>query len=689
MDKKTRYLTLLYEINRIREQFNTFGVQDISEEVLDSLKHELEILKKENPEFERLGSTDFVAGKVLDEFKKFPHKIRMTSLSDVFTFEEISDWEERNRNFLEKNFFTLLDLRSAASQEGNFEYCAELKMDGLSMSVIYENGNLVRAVTRGDGFIGEDVTENARTIKNLPKIILHPKYKNFEVRGEVVILKQDFEEINLEQEKLGLKKFANPRNLATGSLKQLDSKITEKRKLSFFAWDLIFDEKILTHSEKHKILFEIGFPSTKVSVCKNLEEVWKVFEEFAKIRENFEFWCDGIVVQINDLEIFDALGIVGKGPRGACAIKFPAEKVATLLQSVSWQVGRTGVLTPVAELSPVLLAGTIVKRASLHSIDNIKKLDVKVGDTVVVHKSGDIIPEIIEVLKNFRTGEEKEVEIPKICPNCSFPTFTKEDGILLFCTNSDCSSQKIGTLINFASKNGFDFENLGDKLIEKFYFEGLISDFTDFWKISESDLLKFEGFKETLAKKIVENIHSRKRILIHKFLNSLGIRSLGEKSSTDLANFINQKFAPKNFHEFFEILFSFTIENFDEIDGIAKKTAENFYFWFSNSKNQNLILELFSLGVEVEIQNIKFKNQNVNGVEISNKNFVITGSFEVSREKIKEKILEFGGVVQSVVSKSTNFLIVGDDAGSKLKKAKELGIEILEKDFVEKLFESL
>ncbi len=680
MDKKTRYLILLREINRIRNDFNTFGVQDISEEILDSLKHELEILRKENPEFEKLGTADFVAGKVLDEFKKSSHKTRMTSLSDVFTFSEIVDWEERNKNFLEKQenkkFLTPI----------NFEYSVEVKMDGLSMSVIYEDGVLVRAVTRGDGFVGEDVTENARTIKNLPKIILHPKYKNFEVRGEVVILKKDFEEINRERFKKGFSEFANPRNLATGSLKQLDPEITEKRKLSFFAWDLILDEKKLTHSEKHKILSEIGFPSTKVSVCKNLEEVWRVFEEFVKIRENFEFWCDGVVVQINDLEIFETLGIVGKGPRGGCAIKFPAEKVGALLKSVSWQVGRTGALTPVAELSPVLLAGTIVKRASLHSVNNIKKLDVKLNDTVVVHKSGDIIPEITEVLKNFRNGEEREIEIPKFCPNCSFPISTKDDGILLFCTNPECSSQKIGTLINFASKNGFDFENLGDKLIEKFYLEGLISDFTDFWKISESDLLKFEGFKETLSKKIVENIHSKKKISIHKFLNSLGIKSLGEKSSLDLANFINQKFSPKNFREFFEILFSLKVENFDEIEGIAEKTAENFYLWFSNPKNQNLIFELFELGIEIEIQNTKDKSQNINGIEIANKNFVITGSFEVSREKIKEKILEFGGIIQSAISKSTNFLIVGEDAGSKLEKAKEQGIQILGKDFVEKLF---
>jgi len=668
MDEEERYKLLLREIEKERQK-SVLGIQEIPESVLDSLKKELNDLLKKNPDLQKLGTIDYVTKEPIKEFLSENHSSFVWSLQDVFNFEELLDWDKRNKNFYEKTF----------QEKPNWTYSIELKLDGLTLILIYKERILHKAITRGDGFRGENVTENARTIRNIPKVLPGFAPENLEIRGEVVILKSDFEEINKEQEKLGLEKFSNPRNLATGSLKLLDPNIVEKRRLSFFAYEIRIPKINESHFKDHELLSEFGFESVKAWEFDSLEKIWQKYEELTRKRNSFDFWCDGTVILVSQKTFLQNLGIVGKGPRGGVALKFPSEEVATVLLDVTWQVGRTGIITPVAELKEVLLAGTNVKRASLHSVEEIKKLGVKIGDTVVVKKAGDIIPKVTFVMKNFRTGEEKEIEIPKNCPVCNSIVFSEGNGVMILCKNKLCWAQNLGRLIHFASKKAFDFESLGEKIIEKFYNDGLLKNFSDFFRLKKEDILKFDGFKDTLSEKIINSIQQKRKISLSRFLYSLGVRGLGEVSSKDLANFLKAR-GVKDMKTLVEALKVLKSDDYDKIEGVAEKTAQNWEEDLSNKETLEEILNLSNQGVEI------FNEENaIENAKVSGKTFLFTGTLNTfSREKAKELVEKNGGKVVTSISKNLDFLVVGENPGSKLEKAKSLGIKILnESEFLE------
>lgn len=664
---KERIEKLRRVIEHHRYLYHVLDRQEISDSALDSLKHELKALENEFPDLITPDSpTQRVGGKALKEFKKIRHRVAMLSLEDVFASEEIEDWVSRNSKIEPKT-------KSA-------ELFAELKFDGLALSLTYQNGVLESAATRGDGRVGEDITQNAKTIEAIPlnleiygrlpeklesKTASLIKRGAIEVRGEVIISKKNFEKINSEQRKAGKQVYANPRNLAAGSVRQLDPAVTRLRRLDFHAYALLADFGQSKHSEEHAILNALGFKTDpKARVVQDLKALLSFHESVSKERHGLDYETDGIVVSINDNNLFKRLGVVGKAPRGSIAFKFAAKEATTVIEDIMVQVGRTGAITPVAKLKPVLIAGVNVSRATLHNADEIKRLDVRIGDTVVVGRAGDVIPDIKKVIKELRPRQSKEFHMPRVCPVCGHGL--KKDGVILRCISPKCQARHRESLYHFASKNAFDIGGLGPKIIDAFLDNNLIRDAADLFELKEGDILPLERFGEKSAENIVKSIQSRRVIGLVRFILGLGILHVGEETAIDLA----ERFGSV------ENLARAEKGDLEKIPNIGEIVAKSVYDWFRDERNKEFLKRLLKY-VKVEVVKRKAKGR------FFAKSFVLTGSLEsMSRDEAKAKIRGLGGSVSEAVSKNTDFVVAGSEPGSKYEKAKKSGVKIIsEKEF--------
>jgi len=666
-EAKIRIEKLKKEINHHRYLYHVLDKQEISDAALDSLKHELDKLEKQFPELITPDSpTQRVSGKALDKFEKVTHRVPMLSLTDAFLFEDIKDWEERNEKLLSAGI--------------KLDYYAELKMDGLAITLIYKKGVLWKGVTRGDGTVGEDVTQNLKTIEaiplrleieKLPKAVLRIAEREIEVRGEVFMLKSVFEKLNKEQEKKNKPKFANPRNTAAGSVRQLDSNITVSRKLSFMAYNLVTDVGQKTHEESHKLMELFGFRAGNKNneYCSDIRAVQKYHEKIGKVRGKLPYWTDGIVVNINDLDLFKRLGVVGKAPRGSIAYKYPAEQATTIVEDIQVQVGRTGALTPVAHLRPVKVAGSTVSRATLHNMDEIGRLDVKIGDTVIIQKAGDIIPDIVKVLPNLRTGKEKKFNMPSKCPVCNSKVIKRQGEVAHYCTNKKCFAQQQENLRHFISKKALNIDGLGPKILEQLAFADLVKSPADLFSLKEPDLKLLERFAEVSASNLVKSIQAGKEVPLARFIYALGIRHVGEETAIDLAERYGN----------LEKIMKASLEELEALHDVGLVVAKSIFEYFQDKQNQNLIRKLMDKGVIIKSPKRIFKKTGLTG-----RSLIVTGTLNtMSREEAKERVRSAGGKWASSVSKNTDYVVVGVDPGSKADKAEKLGVKILsEKEFI-------
>jgi len=671
-------------INYQRYLYHVLDREEISQPALDSLKKELFDLEKIYPEFITADSpTQRVGGKALTKFEKVRHPKPMLSFNDAFSWEDMEDWLERNSKLLTKEEISKLN------------YYCEPKLDGLAIELIYENGIFRTGSTRGDGIFGENVTQNLKTIESVPlklremediskdlereglkeiaKNIKENGLKEVVVRGEAVITKKTFELVNKEQTKRRLTPFANPRNLAAGSIRQLDPKITVQRKLDVTAYDLISDFGQRTHAEEHKILAALGFKTNNKfsKYCEDLTEVFDFHQFWQKNRDKLPYEIDGIVVTVNNNKIFEKLGIVGKAPRAAIAYKFPLKEATTTVLDILIQVGRTGAITPVAYLKPVKIGGVTISRATLHNEDEIKRLGLKIGDTVVVGRAGDVIPDIVKVLPELRTGKEKEFHLPKRCPACGTKLVKPEGEVVWRCPNRKCFAKMRRYFYHFVSKGAFNIVGLGHKIIDRLIDANLISDPADLFKLEVGDILSLERFAEKSAKNLIKAVQSKKQITLSRFIYALGIRNVGKETAKDLS---------ENFQTL-EKLKTAALEELQKIENIGPVVAKSIFDWLSLKRNLEFLKKMEKDGIEI-IMEKKIKHQPLKG-----KTFVLTGTLKtITRQDAKEKIRSLGGEISESVSKKTDFVVVGEEPGSKFKIAKELGLKIIsEKEFLQML----
>jgi len=647
-EAKNRIDKLIKEISHHRYLYHVLDKQEISDSALDSLKKELFDLEKEYPKLLRKDSpTQRVSGKALDKFKKVKHSTKILSLADAFNYNDLKNWEERNEKIL---------------KEKVKDYYTELKLDGLTVVLTYINGVLAKGATRGDGKVGEDVTNN---LKTMPSIPLSLKGKNLpreiEVRGEVVMNKKVFNEINRQRKKKGLSVFANPRNIAAGSIRQLNPNIARDRRLDCIVFELITDLGQKDHEESHEILKDLGFKTSPYNEkCKNICEVDKYLKKWVEKRKSLPYETDGSVIVVNNIKQEKILGHIGKAERWMIAFKFPAEQVTTKVLDIEVQVGRTGALTPVAVLKPVSVAGSIVSRATLHNIDEIKRLDVRIGDTVIIQKAGDIIPDIVKVLVNLRTKKEKKYRFPKVCPACHSKVKRKDNEVAYYCSNSKCYAKNIESLIHFVSKKGYNIEGLGNSIIKLLSDKGLIITFADIFRLKKGDLLSLEGFAEKKVNNTLSSIQECKEVILSRFIYSLGIRHVGEETAISLAKHFKHFNSFKNSKK----------EELEDLQDIGPEVAKSIVKYFEDKYNIKVVEDLFELG-------IKIKEEDYSSNILEGKTFVFTGSLSVSRDKAKSIIRKAGGKVVSSVSKGLDYLVIGKKPGSKLKKAEDLNIKII------------
>ena len=649
---KARIEKLKTLINDYRYHYHVLDESIMSEAAADSLKHELSQLEEQYPEFITPDSpTQRVACKPLDKFQKVTHASRMISLADVFSESEIRDWVARN--------YKLVD------QGTEFTFFTDIKMDGLAMSLHYENGIFKQAVTRGDGLVGEDVTMNVKTIQNIPlKLNLENPPEHLEVRGEVIIFKQDFEKLNQMQAKLGEKPFANPRNLAAGTIRQLDPRIAASRPLRFMAYDLVTPD-LPTHSEAYDFLRQIGFQTSgQDHVYTHLNEVFAEIKHLGQVRSDFLFNTDGMVIKINDRKIYSELGIVGKTPRAAVAFKYPAEESTSKVRDIVISIGRTGAATPVAILDPVEIAGSTVRHATLHNSDEIAKLDIRIGDTVIVYKAGDIIPKIKEVLLTLRPDDTEPFDYERALRN-QYPEleFERPDGEVVYRVKGQDSDFILRrNLEYFASKQALNIEGLGEKNVNLLVDAGLLKSLVDLYRLQKSDLINLERFGELSATKLLNAIEGTKQAPLAKFITALGIRHVGAQTAVALADAFQS----------LEALRDATDEELLKIPDIGLTVSESILAYFADEDNLKQLDDFATLGVHpvyINHDNAPLKGQS----------FVVTGTLtDLGREEAEDLLREKGATVTSSVTKNTTALIAGAKPGaSKVTKAEKLGIKII------------
>jgi DNA ligase (NAD+) len=661
-EAKNRILKLRQEISRLRLEYHVENNPTVTDDVYDSLTRELKKLEKEHPQFfDNNSALSRVAGKPLDKFTKVTHAVRMLSLNDAFSMQEVIDWEKRIMKLL-------------GEKVSNFDYFCELKLDGLAVSLIYENGVFIRGATRGDGFVGEDITENLKMIKNVP-LTLREKV-NIEVRGEVVMPKVSWEKLNKIQLLLGKTLFANTRNAAAGSLRQLNPSIVAERNLDFFAWDLLTSSDVSTHSEKHEYVRTLGFQVVPYEKkAKNLDQVFSFINDIEKKRAKLPYGTDGIVVSVDTLDLQEQLGVVGKAPRYMIAYKYQAERATTKVTNITVNVGRTGVLTPLAHFVPTLVAGSTVSKSTLHNMDQIQRLDIRIGDTVVIHKAGDVIPEVVEVLTALRTGKETKFIMPKFCPVCGAEVEKRSSGVensvAYYCTNKSCPAKNSRSMQHFV--NVFEIYTIGPKILDRLKDGGLISDVADLFTLEVADLAGLERFGEKSAENIVASIKAHKKISLWRFLYSLGTLHVGEQTAQDVANHFKT----------LEKVMSSTQEQINNIDNIGPVVSKSLHDFFQEKTNLALVEKLLANGVTIE----KIKSLPSAKAKFAGQTFVLTGTLEtLSRDEVKKKIIALGGKVSGSVSIKTSYVVAGSEPGSKYAEAQKLGVKILnEQEFLKQL----
>ena len=654
--KKTDQIRIDELVDRLQELNLAYYQKDaplVSDAEYDLLLRELEKLEEKYPEWKHDDSPTLrVGAPPLESFRKVEHRLPMLSIANSMDQEELFAFDERVHKFLDR--------------KEEIEYLCELKFDGLSMNLTYEKGLLTTAVTRGDGLVGEDVTQNIRTLKSVP-LRLHCKSppEFLEMRGEVLLPLKAFQQLNREQEEEGLKIFANPRNAAAGSVRQLDSKITAQRDLVFFSYAIGFYQgipKFRLQSEVLEHLHRFGFSvNENRKTCVGPADVQKFYEHIEKIREELPFDIDGVVVKVNRLDWQDELGFVSRSPRSMTAYKFPPRQKVTKIENITVQVGRTGVLTPVAELDPVNIHGVVVSRAALHNQEEIDRKDIRIGDFVVVQRAGDVIPEIVKSLPEKRTGKETQFTLPKVCPSCGSKVVKLEQEVAVRCINEACPAQSLESLIHFVSKGGMNIVGLGPRILEQLVQSGLVKCFSDLYLLSKQQLLSLEGFQEKSSQKLLDSIQKSKKVKAANFISALGIRHVGERLAKTLAaeypSIIDLEQASVS-----------ELSGLSDFGGIV---AESVYSYFAKIKNKKEIQRLLSLNIQIEGGKTK-------GKQLQGLNFVVTGTLSgMSRQEVTEFIEAHGGKVGSSVSKNTNYLVAGEEAGSKLEKARALKIEVL------------
>lgn len=653
-----RYEKLKSSINHYRTLHHVYDKEEISEEALDSLKHELTEIEKEYPPLITPDSpSQRVAGKPLPGFKKIRHTVPQWSLNDAFTADDIREFDSRVRRFLKDSF-----------PEARPSYMSELKIDGLKVVLTYEKGMLVTAATRGDGALGEDVTHNVRTIDSVPLSLARPV--DVIVEGEVWLGAKELERLNKERAKLGEPPFANPRNAAAGTIRQLDPSIAASRKLDTFIYELASTSESYPEDQVGELeyLRGLGFKvNQNFKVSKDADGIVLFWESWKDKGRKQDYWVDGIVVKVNERIFEEVLGYTGKGPRFAIAFKFPAEQVTTVVEDIVLQVGRTGVLTPVAHLKPVSVAGTTVSRATLHNEDEITRLDVRIGDTVILQKAGDVIPDIVSVLTEFRTRKEKAYVWPTKVEACGGNgAIERVPGTSAWrCVNRDSAVLAKRRLKHFASRHALDIEGLGKETAELLVDEGLVSTFDEIFTLTEGDLLALEGFAEISAKKLIENIKKARRVTFSRLLFGISIDHVGEET----ARLLSQHFG------ILAKLRKASIEKMVAVDGVGEIVARSVYEWLRRKEKAAILDRLLKYLIVIPDEAPK-KNGRLAG-----KTFVLTGSLtSMSREEAEERVRQLGGSASGSVSKKTSYVVAGESAGSKLEKARELGVEVLSEE---------
>lgn len=690
-EAKKRIEKLSKEIDRHRYLYHVLDDPSISDEIYDSLMEELIELEEAHPEFKSSTSpSKRIGGEVLDKFEKVRHRNKQWSFDDVFDFEGLKKWEEKTLRLINKK----IDSKKLPTYQTDGEdkthkldYCCELKIDGLKIILTYKKGKLVQAATRGDGVTGENVTANIKTIRSIP-LELNEEIDLVAV-GEIWLGKGELDKINKNRKKKGEAEFANTRNAAAGSIRQLDTKVAASRKLNSFIYDIDFSENFPdTQIEELEKLRNLGFKVNPFfKLCKNIDEIEEFYNSWSEKRGKEDYEIDGMVIKINSKKIQEALGYTGKSPRWGIAYKFPAEKTTTKVEDIVVQVGRTGALTPVAHLTPVRVAGSVVSRATLHNEDEIRRLDVRIGDTVVIQKAGDVIPEVVDVVKNLRSGKEREFNMPSKCPICggevkrekvTHGARKQEESAAHYCKNPKCFAVEIQKIIHFVSKKGFNIDGLGDKIVEQLVQEGLIGNVADIFELKKGDLEALERFAEKSADNLVEAIEASKKIALEKFLFSLGIRYVGEETATLVSSKLGliSKIKIKDLDDLAGVFSKTQEEKWEEIDGIGEKAAGSLVSWFADENNLNLLRKMNELGVKIILPKKESSNYKLEG-----KTFVLTGKLpNFTRDQIKDMIRKEGGKVSSSISKNTDYLVSGDDPGSKYEKARKLGVSVVDEN---------
>lgn len=654
---KERVAKLRAEIDHHRYLYHVHDQSEISDAALDSLKHELAQLERQYPQLVTADSpTQRVGGAPLPEFLHVAHQTRMLSLADAFSRAELDDWEVRNKKILPVDF----------------AYWLELKIDGLAVALIYDDGLLVQGATRGDGATGEDVTQNLKTIEAIPLRLRKLIKGRVEIRGEVYMPKKDFAAMNIKREQAGEAPFANPRNVSAGSIRQLDPAMTAARPLRFFAWEITSGLPLSTRQEEYALLQELGFPVPPTAkLVSNLDQAEVYFKKTARRRPQLPFQVDGAVIKINNLAHSRRLGIVGKTPRASIAFKFAAEEATTIVEDIIIQVGRTGTLTPVAHLRPVSVAGSTISRATLHNADEVARKDVRVGDTVVIRKAGDIIPEVVSVLPNLRPAQTKPFAMPTRCPMCGGPVNKDLDGVVIRCANPNCFAQQQEKIHHAISRAAFDIEGLGEKIVEQLYQEGLIKDAADLWQLEVGDLLPLERFADKSAGNVIVEIKSHRKISLARFLLALGIPHVGVVTAQDLA---------REFRTLDKFLAA-RPEQLNAIEGIGDKVAQAIMEFLADTTTAALIEKYHKAGITVQPANT--------AGPLRDKTFVFTGSMaNMTRDEAKQLVVSLGGKVAAAVGKDIDFVVIGEEAGGKAAKAKTLGLQTLTPEEFKKMIKS-
>jgi DNA ligase (NAD+) len=642
------------QINEHRYQLNVHDRSIMSEAAADSLKHELTQLEERFPELITPESpTQRVAGKPLEKFSAVSHAVPMLSLNDVFSLEELTAWINRVKKLL--------------SSSWREEYYVEIKMDGLAAALVYENGVLIQGLTRGDGRVGEDVTFNIRTIESIPLSLRHdPNVPaevytgRFEARGEILMYQADFVRLNQQRQSKGLPLFANPRNTAAGTIRQLDPRLVAGRKLRFHVYGLASDiAGVGTHADEHELAARVGLVAEPNSrVVRSAEEIMAFADEWAEKRKKLPYGTDGLVVTVNDKTAFSTLGVVGKAPRGSVAYKFAAEQATTKVKDIMVSIGRTGAATPFAVLEPTLVAGSTIQMATLHNEGEVHRKDIRIGDTVIIQKAGDVIPEVVASLPKLRTGTEKVFKMPVNCPICNTELVKTAKEAVWRCPNFNCYALERGRIIHFASKGAFDIEGLGEQTVDALLESKLIADPADLFHLTVDDVAGMPRFAQKSAENLVSAIQSRKTVTLDRFIYALGIRHVGAQTAIDLATSFGSLDGFRQAQ----------LEDLSRVPGIGEVVTDSVLGWLSSERGQELLTKLASEGVRAQ----PFKR--VEG-KLTGLSFVITGTLKAfSREIAGERIKALGGKVQSSVSKETDYLVIGEDPGdSKVAKAQKLG----------------